>query len=660
MRPLKESIYEFANASQSLNLYTRIYMGPSIVRYPSDPYDRVWRPVDPGSHWDTISTDKTITNNNNDEFEAPSAALQFAATPANGSRQLKFNWGDGNISTEYYFVFYFSELVDLTSTNDSRIFSIYHSTSSDPLAGPFSPPYLVGFHYSANGFFTGLEYPNISIRATSSSTLPPIINAIEIYSREIPTQPMTDLTDFEAIEGIKKDHGVKKNWMGDPCSPAQYAWDGLMCSFGINSTKIIRVDLSYSKLAGVISNSFASLQSVQVLDLSHNNLIGTVPEFLGNMTSLQVLSLTDNCLGAIPDKLLQKAAAGTLTLRYEPQATSCGASDNPKKKKSTVIIVVIASVIVVAMLLLMIYIRKRRPTATSQDAMISWEIDQTIRFTKSQLEKIIKTFNKRIGAGGFGEVFYGKLENDTEVAIKVLSKTSSQGYKEFKKEVEALPAIYHGNIVKFIGYCEEGEYLALVYEYMPNRSLADQLHGLEYLHTGRQMVHRDVKSANILLDQNFEAKVSDFGMSRIFDENTVTMTQSTIGGTFGYLDPEILTGATKKLSFPSDVYSFGVVLLEIVTGQPPFSQERGSLHIVDYVSQNPTIFDPKMGEYDPESVRKVINLAMQCTKRTSKDRPTMSHVVLELQQCLDMGTSHQWSMSQYSGASSTISKTIPF
>ncbi|KAJ3671059.1 hypothetical protein LUZ60_008485 [Juncus effusus] len=491
--------------------------------------------------------------------------------------------------------------------------------------------------------------------------------------------------DLSAITGIMGQYDVIRNWVGDPCFPQSYSWYGVGCNYEVSSTAIsatatiVSLNLSSSGLKGPISGNFSTFASIENLNLSDNNLTGSAPDFLAYMSSLKVL---------IPDALRQNANAGKLTLRFEPQKEGCEVKDNPKKKRILIIIISVASAAVVAMLIgLLICIRKLRLKASHTNAtrgVVEWgDIGTANRFPKSQLEDIIKTYNKHLGGGGFGEVYYGKLEEETEIAIKVLSNASTQGYKEFRKEVEALSSVYHGNIVSFIGYCEEGEYLALVYEFMPNGSLADHLktaessipsilnwrgklkivhgaaQGLEYLHTGLSMVHMDVKSGNILLDKNFEAKVADFGMSRIFDGSTVTMTQSSICGTIGYLDPEILTGLSKKLSFPSDVYSFGVVLLEIVTGQSPYSPDRGSLHIVDYVSRNPynpNIIDPKLGDYDPECMRMVITLAMKCTQRTSQDRPTMSEVVIELQQCLDVGMSLQWSTSQ--GISSTTSKTI--
>lgn len=285
-------------------------------------------------------------------------------------------------------------------------------------------------------------------------------------------------------------------------------------------------------------------------------------------------------------------------------------------------------------------------------------------FTYTRLKNIAANFTRVIGRGGFGVVYLGHLEDGSEVAVKVCSQTTFHGARQFLTEAKSLSQVHHRNLVFLVGYCNDGDNLALIYEYMAQGSLHDHLRGktgiarplnwelrlkialdaaqgLEYLHTGCMMVHRDVKSSNILLDQNLHAKVADFGLVKIFGDDAQMSLMSTISGTPGYIDPEYQS--TSTLSDRSDVYSFGVVLLEVVTGEPPIMNDEDTPHITIFVSQKlakgtlENIVDPRLqGEYDSNSVWKVIDLALKCTARDSTQRPTMAQVVAILKESLAM------------------------
>ncbi|KAJ3671057.1 hypothetical protein LUZ60_008483 [Juncus effusus] len=657
-------------------------MGPSTLRYPSDRYDRIWHTHDPTSDWNTISTTKQISNYNNDDFEAPSVALQFAATPTTGS-QLNFSWGDGNTSTEYFSVFYFSEVVDFTVVNGH----------------------------------------NFTLQATPNSTLPPIINAMEIYTRLVPTQTMTDQTDVEAMNGIKKDYGVRKNWMGDPCSPVQYAWDGLKCSYGTDGTKIIKIDLSNGKLGGGISSSFASLQSVQFLDLSYNNLFGTIPDFLGNMTSLQVLNLTgNNFVGPVPDSLQQKINSGLLILVNDSNKKSCGAISC--STRTLIIIIVVPSFVLIILILVIIWLilcRKSSeggilsanvsmqplrmeslprpsnsgPTQNMQNVNLDFATEnlnfEGRKFSYIQLESLTNKFTREIGKGGFGVVYYGKLENGTEIAVKMSSDSSVQGKNEFFAEVNSLTKVHHKNLVSLIGYCTDGRHRALVLEYMPMGSFKDHLtgrtgiarvltwrqrlqiafeaaKGLDYLHTGCEIIHRDVKSSNILLGPNLEAKLSDFGLCKFCNQSEQGSFNSIgIVGTPGYIDPE--SSKTIRLTYKSDVYSFGVILLEMLTGEPATTNYNEGSHIANRVASRLSrgdineIMDAKLnGQFNPKSAWKVVDLAMRCVAVSSLNRPRMDEMVLCLRECVDLEglVESNNERSERNGVGSSNVKTVKF
>ncbi|KAI8566830.1 hypothetical protein RHMOL_Rhmol02G0072900 [Rhododendron molle] len=241
-------------------------------------------------------------------------------------------------------------------------------------------------------------------------------------------------------------------------------------------------------------------------------------------------------------------------------------------------------------------------SSTDSLSLKSWEIaidggvDQFCPFIPlSEILKATNDFDEAlvIGTGGFGKVYKAIIDDGattTVAAIKRLNAESNQGVEEFWTEVKLLSKLRHTNIVSLIGYCNEHQELVLVYEYIVRGTLAYHLYktsrsyltwerrlnicldaalGLDYLHNGteRGIIHRDVKSTNILLDENWVAKVSDFGISKRIPSYTTTHVTTNVKGTFGYFDPDYFL--TKRLTKKSDVYAFGVVLLEVLCGRPP-------------------------------------------------------------------------------------------
>ncbi|KAG8384593.1 hypothetical protein BUALT_Bualt04G0134000 [Buddleja alternifolia] len=261
----------------------------------------------------------------------------------------------------------------------------------------------------------------------------------------------------------------------------------------------------------------------------------------------------------------------------------------------------IATVVITIIALVNIIVHKLRDvweaSITEEENKPSARAEQfCCHFSLAEIQLATRNFNDGliIGKGGFGNVYKGLIDNKQEtVAIKRLKSTSRQGAHEFLTEIETLSELRHVNLVSLIGYCNEHGEMILVYEYMACGTLADHLYklakdnnscssltwkqrldicigagrALDYLHTGHRVIHRDVKASNILLDENFEAKVSDFGLAKPEDRSKLESHVSTnVKGTFGYLDPTYLY--THKLTRKSDTYAFGVVLMVVLCGRP--------------------------------------------------------------------------------------------
>lgn len=288
-------------------------------------------------------------------------------------------------------------------------------------------------------------------------------------------------------------------------------------------------------------------------------------------------------------------------------------------------------------------------------------------FTYDELAAATLGFSQAnlLGQGGFGYVHKGVLPNGKEVAVKSLKSGSGQGEREFQAEVEIISRVHHRYLVSLVGYCIAGEQRMLVYEFVANNTLEFHLHakggpvmdwssririavgsakGLAYLHEDchPRIIHRDIKSANILLDSNYEAKVADFGLAKLSSDN-FTHVSTRVMGTFGYLAPEY--AASGKLTEKSDVFSFGVMLLEIITGRRPVdptNKSMDSLSLVDWArplaakalesGDYSGMVDRRLEDnYNPQELARMIACAAACIRHSSRSRPRMSQIVRALE-----------------------------
>ncbi|KAJ0239111.1 putative leucine-rich repeat receptor-like serine/threonine-protein kinase [Hirschfeldia incana] len=669
LRLLKSDTYE--TPYDSLMLFKRWDLGGlgnAPVRYKDDVFDRIWIPLR-FPKYTIFNASLTIDSNNNNGFQPARSVMNTATSPEDSNKDIALYWEPEVHTWKFYVYMHFAEVVELPS-NETREFSVLLNEKSINMTA-FSPRFLYTDTLYVQNPVSGPKLEFL-LRRTDKSTLPPIINAIETYRVNDFLQSPTDQQDAQAIMMIKSKYGVKKNWLGDPCAPVNYPWKDINCSYVDNEPpRIVSVNLSFSSLTGQIDPAFSNLTSLQKLDLSNNSLTGKVPDFLGNLHNLTELNLEGNKLvGAVPAKLLERSSNKSLVLRIggNPDlcvSTSCQ-NTSEETKKNVYIIPLVASVagvlgLVIAIALFLMY--KKRNRSGGSNSVRTGPLDTTKRYYKySEVVKITNNFERVLGQGGFGKVYHGFL-NEEQVAVKILSQSSTQGYREFKAEVELLLRVHHKNLTALIGYCNETEEkMALIYEFMANGTLGDYLsgkksyvlsweerlqisldsaQGLEYLHNGCKppIVQRDVKPANILINEKLQAKIADFGLSRsVLPDGNQSATA--VAGTIGYLDPEYQL--MQELSEKSDVYSFGVVLLEVVTGQPVILRSRitaENTHITDRVElllstgDIKGIVDPKLGErFDAGSAWKITEVAMACASPSSKNRPTMSHVVAELKE----------------------------
>ncbi|XP_059599317.1 rust resistance kinase Lr10-like [Vitis vinifera] len=280
------------------------------------------------------------------------------------------------------------------------------------------------------------------------------------------------------------------------------------------------------------------------------------------------------------------------------------------------------------------------------------------RYSYNDIKRITDGFKEKLGEGGYGTVYKGKLSNEIFVAVKILNNSNGNG-EEFINEVGTIGRIHHINVVRLIGFCSDGCRRALIYEFLPNESLEKFIFsnhslgweklqdiaigiakGIEYLHQGcdQRILHFDIKPHNILLDHNFNPKISDFGLAKLCSKEQSAVSMSVIRGTMGYIAPEMISRNFGNVSYKSDVYSFGMLLIEMVGGRKNIDttvKNTSQVYFPEWVynrlDKREELHIPIEEENDGEIAKKLLIMGLWCIQWCPTNRPSMKFIIQMLE-----------------------------
>ncbi|KAJ1392884.1 Serine-threonine/tyrosine-protein kinase, catalytic domain, partial [Sesbania bispinosa] len=550
---------------------------------------------------------------------------------------------------------------------------------------PYIPDYsnaVVNIAENANGSYTLYEpsYMNVSLEfvlsfsfvRTRDSTQGPLLNAMEI-SKYVQIASKTDRQDsnfVNAFGSLSADVVLKNE--GDPCVPTPWEW--VNCST-TTPPRITKINLSRRNVKGEIPRELNNMEgltelwldgnlltgqlpdmsnliNLKIVHLENNKLTGPLPSYLGSLPSLQALFIQNNSFtGEIPAGLV----SGKIIFNYDDNP---GLHRGNKKHFQLMLgisigVLVILLILFLASLVLLCNLRRKASQQKHDEKGISGRSTKPLTgysfgpggslmdegtayyITLSELKEATNNFSKKIGKGSFGSVYYGKMRDGKEVAVKTMTDPSSHGNQQFVNEVALLSRIHHRNLVPLIGYCEEEYQHILVYEYMHNGTLRDHIHG-----------HIQDCSNPKPLDWLARLRIAEDAAKDFFPFWNRYY-------------------ANQQLTEKSDVYSFGVVLLELISGRKPVSSEdygpemnivhwaRSLIRKGDVIS----IMDPSLvGNVKTESIWRVAEIAMQCVEQHGVSRPRMQEVILAIQDAskIEKGIENQLKLSS-SGSSKPYS-----
>ncbi|KAG9451178.1 hypothetical protein H6P81_011143 [Aristolochia fimbriata] len=465
-----------------------------------------------------------------------------------------------------------------------------------------------------------------------------------------------------------------------------------------NLTSLVSLDLYLNNFTGPIPDSLGKLSKLRFLRLNNNSLTGYIPNSLTNISALQVLDLSNNNLqGPVPSNgsfslftpisfQNNKGLCGAVTGRPCPGEPPFSPpppfippppTPNPGGSSASSTGAIAGGVAAGAALLFaapaigFAWWRRRKPQEHFFDVPAEEDpevhLGQLKRFSLRELQVATDSFSNKniLGRGGFGKVYKGRLADGSLVAVKRLKEERTPGGElQFQTEVEMISMAVHRNLLRLRGFCMTPTERLLVYPYMANGSVASCLRerppneppldwptrkrialgsarGLSYLHDhcDPKIIHRDVKAANILLDEEFEAVVGDFGLAKLMDYKDTHVTTA-VRGTIGHIAPEYLS--TGKSSEKTDVFGYGIMLLELITGQRAFDLARlandDDVMLLDWVKgllkekKLDMLVDPDLqNNYVEAEVEQLIQVALLCTQSSPMDRPKMSEVVRMLE-----------------------------
>ncbi|XP_057951989.1 LRR receptor-like serine/threonine-protein kinase ERL2 [Malania oleifera] len=554
------------------------------------------------------------------------------------------------------------QLFELNLANNHLEGPIPHAISSCTALNQFN---VHGNHLNGSiplGFqnLRSLTYLNLSsnnFKGRIPYELGRIINldTLDLSSNDFSGRIPDSVGDLEHLLTLN----LSRNYLNGPL-PAEFG----------NLRSIQVVDISSNKLSGSIPEELGQLQNIESLILNNNNLHGEIPEQLTNCFSLATLNVSYNNLsGVIPpmknfSRFSPESFIGNPLLCGNWLGSICGPSVRKPRANFSRVEVTCMTLGFITLLLMVIvavyksykqkqFLRRSNRPMQGQPKLVILHMDMAVH-TYEDIMRITENLDEKyiIGCGASGTVYKCILKNSRPIAIKRLYTHYSHNLREFQTELDTVGCIKHRNLVSLHGYSLSPHGNLLFYDYMENGSLWDLLHGpskkvkldwdtrlkiavgaaqgLAYLHhdCNPRIIHRDVKSSNILLDEDFDAHLSDFGIAKCIP-TAKTHASTYVLGTIGYIDPEY--ARTSRLTEKSDVYSFGIVLLELLTGKKAVDNESNLHQLILSKADDNTVMeavDPEVSVtcVNVDHVRKTFQLALLCARHNPSERPTMHEV----------------------------------